>query len=44
MQLTADEAAWLEGKATCTRQGFMDPKQAAAFEEFLARQPAAGEQ
>jgi hypothetical protein len=27
-----------------TRQGFMDPKQAAAFEEFLAGQPPVGEQ
>ncbi|MFF2810711.1 type II toxin-antitoxin system Phd/YefM family antitoxin [Streptomyces sp. NPDC058000] len=44
VQLTADEAAWLEDKATQTRQGFMDPKQAAAFEEFLARQPPVGEQ
>lgn len=44
VQLAADEAAWLEEKATYTRQGFMDPKQAAAFEEFLARQPSAGEQ
>lgn len=44
VQLTADEAAWLEGQATRARQGFMDPKQAAAFAEFLARQPPAGEQ
>lgn len=44
VQLTADEAAWLEDKAMHTRQGYMDPKQAAAFEEFLARQPPVGEQ
>lgn len=44
VQLTADEAAWLEDKALHARQGYMDPKQAAAFEEFLARQPPVGEQ
>ncbi|MCX4906697.1 hypothetical protein [Streptomyces sp. NBC_00878] len=44
VQLTADEAAWLEDSAMHTRQGYMGPKQAAAFEEFLARQPPAGEQ
>jgi hypothetical protein len=38
VQLTADEAAWLEDKAMYTRQAFMDPRQAAAFEEFLAGQ------
>ncbi|MFD4349128.1 hypothetical protein ACFWQ6_30340 [Streptomyces coelicoflavus] len=32
------EAHWLEEKARTVRQGFMDPKQKAAFEEFLARQ------
>ncbi|MGW2133776.1 hypothetical protein [Streptomyces coelicoflavus] len=32
------EAHWLEEKARNVRQGFMDPKQKAAFEEFLARQ------
>ncbi|MET9519454.1 type II toxin-antitoxin system Phd/YefM family antitoxin [Streptomyces sp. NPDC002994] len=44
VQLTADEAAWLEDKSMHTRQGFMDPKQAAAFREFLARQPPVGDQ
>jgi hypothetical protein len=44
VQLTADEAAWLEDKAMHMRQGSMDPKQAAAFEAFLARQPPVGEQ
>lgn len=38
------EAHWLEDKARNVRQGFMDPKQKAAFEEFLARQAARGEQ
>ncbi len=32
------EAHWLQEKARNVRQGFMDPKQKAAFEEFLARQ------
>ncbi|WP_329582579.1 hypothetical protein [Streptomyces sp. NBC_01361] len=44
VQLTADEAAWLEDKAMHTRQGFMDPEQSAAFAEFLARQPSVGEE
>lgn len=44
VQLPADEAAWLEDKAVHTRQAFMDPRQAAAFEEFLAGQPPVGEQ
>ncbi|MGW0955921.1 type II toxin-antitoxin system Phd/YefM family antitoxin [Streptomyces sp. NPDC002405] len=44
VQLTADEAAWLEDRAMHERQGYMDPKQAAAFEEFLARRPPVGEQ
>ncbi|MFJ3207867.1 type II toxin-antitoxin system Phd/YefM family antitoxin [Streptomyces flaveolus] len=44
VQLHADEVAWLEEKAVYARQGYMDPKQAAAFEEFLARQPPVGEQ
>ncbi|WP_030678895.1 type II toxin-antitoxin system prevent-host-death family antitoxin [Streptomyces rimosus] len=35
---------WLEEQARCGRQGYMDPKQAAAFAEFLARQPPVGEQ
>ncbi|CAL9535629.1 hypothetical protein [Streptomyces sp. enrichment culture] len=38
------EAHWLEEKARNVRQGFMDPKQKAAFEDFLARQAARGEQ
>ncbi|WP_282090572.1 hypothetical protein [Streptomyces tendae] len=38
------EAHWLEESARNVRQGFMDPKQKAAFEEFLARQAARGEQ
>lgn len=42
--LDPDEAHWLEEKARNVRQGFMDPKQKAAFEEFLARQPPVGEQ
>ncbi|EHN71978.1 hypothetical protein ACWDF1_30900 [Streptomyces coelicoflavus] len=37
------EAHWLEEKARDVRQGFMDPKQKAAFEEFLARQAERGE-
>ncbi|MFF7858611.1 hypothetical protein [Streptomyces sp. NPDC007904] len=36
--LNPDEAHWLQEKAHSVRQGFMDPKQKAAFEEFLARQ------
>lgn len=35
-----DEAYWLQEQARDVRQGFMDPKQKAAFEEFLARQAA----
>ncbi|MER5258194.1 hypothetical protein [Streptomyces sp. NPDC002855] len=42
--LDPGEAHWLEEKARHVRQGFMDPKQKAAFEEFLARQTALGEQ
>ncbi|PPS88629.1 hypothetical protein [Streptomyces sp. MH60] len=38
------EAHWLEERARSVRQGFMDPKQRAAFEEFLARQAAREEQ
>ncbi|MFI1759850.1 hypothetical protein [Streptomyces sp. NPDC020571] len=38
------EAHWLEERARDVRQGFMDPKQRAAFQEFLARQAARGEQ
>lgn len=37
--LDPDEAHWLQERARNVRQGFMDPKQKAAFEEFLARQP-----
>ncbi|MEU6104096.1 hypothetical protein [Streptomyces flaveolus] len=44
VQLCADEVAWLEEKPVHARQGYMDPGQAAAFEEFLARQPPVGEQ
>jgi hypothetical protein len=36
--LDPDEAHWLQEQARNVRQGFMDPKQKAAFEEFLARQ------
>ncbi|MFK8845571.1 hypothetical protein [Streptomyces sp. Ac-502] len=43
MQLAAAEMEWLEEQAKYGRQGFMDPEQAAAFEEFLARQPPVGE-
>ncbi|MDQ0404483.1 hypothetical protein ABVB69_04950 [Streptomyces sp. NPDC000349] len=42
--LPPEEAHWLEERARDVRQGFMDPKQKAAFEEFLARQPPVGEQ
>ncbi|MFF4753687.1 hypothetical protein ACWD5R_30485 [Streptomyces sp. NPDC002514] len=42
--LDPDEAHWLQEKARNVRQGFMDPKQKAAFEEFLARQASVGEQ
>ncbi|MFJ2770504.1 hypothetical protein [Streptomyces sp. NPDC087300] len=38
------EAHWLQEQCREVRQGFMDPKQRAAFEEFLARQPPVGEQ
>lgn len=41
--LTPDEAHWLEERARGVRQGFMDPKQKAAFEEFLARQDSRDE-
>ncbi|WP_405712827.1 type II toxin-antitoxin system Phd/YefM family antitoxin [Streptomyces sp. NBC_00046] len=43
VQLDAGEVEWLENRAMHARQGYMSPKQAAAFEEFLARQPPAGE-
>ncbi len=42
--LNPDEARWLQEKARNVRQGFMDPKQKAAFEEFLARQASRGDQ
>lgn len=42
--LDSDEAHWLQGKARSVSQGFMDPKQKAAFEEFLARQESLDEQ
>jgi hypothetical protein len=42
--LDPDEAQWLREKARDARQGFMDPQQKAAFEEFLARQASLGEQ
>ncbi|MFE2156753.1 hypothetical protein ACFW9M_02930 [Streptomyces lydicus] len=42
--LDPDEAHWLQERARNVRQGFMDPKQKAAFEEFLARQPSIDEQ
>ncbi|MFJ6347857.1 hypothetical protein ACWGI1_22345 [Streptomyces sp. NPDC054835] len=38
IQLDPDEAHWLQEQARDARPGFMDPKQRAAFEEFLARQ------
>ncbi|MFJ8194915.1 hypothetical protein ACIQ8D_34985 [Streptomyces sp. NPDC096094] len=41
--LGTGEAHWLEEQARNVRQGFMDPKQRAAFEEFLARQADRGE-
>ncbi|ANP52373.1 hypothetical protein J2Z21_008286 [Streptomyces griseochromogenes] len=42
--LDPDEAHWLQEQARSIRQGFMDPKQKAAFEEFLARQASLDEQ
>jgi hypothetical protein len=42
--LDPDEAHWLREKAREVRQSFMDPKQRAAFEEFLARQATLDEQ
>lgn len=42
--LNPGEAHWLQEKARTVRQGFMDPRQRAAFEEFLARQKPLGEQ
>lgn len=40
--LDPDEAHWLQEQARRVRQGFMDPVQKAAFEEFLSRQPPVG--
>ncbi|MFI0863812.1 prevent-host-death family protein [Streptomyces smyrnaeus] len=40
---SVDELDWLEDNARTGRQGHMDPKQAAAFEEFLARRPPVGD-
>ncbi|MEU6995504.1 prevent-host-death family protein [Streptomyces sp. NPDC046465] len=37
------ELDWLDDRAARGRQGYMDPKQAAAFEEFLARQRPVGD-
>ncbi|MEV4331854.1 hypothetical protein AB0K02_15165 [Streptomyces sp. NPDC049597] len=42
--LDPEEARWLQEQAHNVRQGFMDPKQKAAFEEFLARQSSLDEQ
>ncbi|MFJ5590056.1 hypothetical protein ACIQCG_09875 [Streptomyces noursei] len=42
--LDLGEAHWLQEQARNVRQGFMDPKQKAAFEEFLARQSSLDEQ
>lgn len=42
--LDPHEAHRLQEKARNVRQGFMDPKQKAAFEEFLARQTSLDEQ
>ncbi|WP_407564161.1 type II toxin-antitoxin system Phd/YefM family antitoxin [Streptomyces sp. 184] len=37
------ELEWIEGTARFGRQSHMPPEQAAAFEEFLARQPPVGD-
>ena len=42
--LDPDEARWLQEKARDVRQGFMDPKQKAAFEEVLTRHASVDEQ
>ncbi|MFD4143090.1 hypothetical protein [Streptomyces sp. NPDC058572] len=42
--LDPDEAHWLQEKARNVHQDFMDPKQKAAFEEFLARQASLDDQ
>ncbi|MFD8963951.1 type II toxin-antitoxin system prevent-host-death family antitoxin [Streptomyces sp. NPDC059568] len=41
---SAGDLDWLEVWARNGRQIYMDPKQSAAFAEFLARQPPVGEQ
>ncbi|MFE7121080.1 type II toxin-antitoxin system Phd/YefM family antitoxin [Streptomyces sp. NPDC057654] len=40
---SVEEVAWLESKARAGRQNYMDPKQTAAFEEFLAHQSPVGD-
>ncbi|NGN69776.1 type II toxin-antitoxin system Phd/YefM family antitoxin [Streptomyces sp. A7024] len=40
---SADELDWIEDRARMGRQFYMPPKQAAAFEAFLARQPPVGD-
>ncbi|MFI0412191.1 hypothetical protein [Actinomadura sp. 3N508] len=40
---SVEELAWLENNARIGRQSYIPPEQAAAFEEFLARQPLAGD-
>ncbi len=40
---SVEELDWLEDRARRGRQGYMDPKQAVAFEEFLARQRPVGD-
>ncbi|MFI9832952.1 hypothetical protein ACIHIX_35305 [Streptomyces sp. NPDC051913] len=42
--LDPEEAYWLRQQADRVRHGFMDPRQRAAFEEFLARQEALDDQ
>ncbi|MFJ7150153.1 hypothetical protein ACIQVT_18400 [Streptomyces sp. NPDC100445] len=41
--LDPGEAQWLQERAREVRQGFMDPKQKAAFEDFLVRQASLDE-
>jgi hypothetical protein len=36
---SVEELDWLEDNARRGRHGYMEPRQAAAFEEFLTRQP-----
>ena len=40
---SAAEFEWVEERARLGRQSYMPPKQRAAFEEFLARQPPVGD-